>query len=75
MSRAPYLVEQARFGYRMGDGQLVDSMIRDGLWDAFHDCHMGITAENICTESHLNREELDAFALDFRPSALDKSCI
>jgi acetyl-CoA C-acetyltransferase len=62
MSRAPYLVEQARFGYRMGDGQLVDSMIRDGLWDAFHDCHMGITAENICTESHLSREEFDAFA-------------
>ena len=49
MSRAPYLVEKARFGYRMGDGQLVDSMIRDGLWDAFNNCHMGITAENICT--------------------------
>jgi len=57
MSRAPYLLEKARFGYRMGDGQLVDSMIRDGLWDAFNDCHMGITAENICTESHLTREE------------------
>ena len=70
MSRAPYLVEQARFGYRMGDGQLVDSMIRDGLWDAFNDCHMGITAENICTESHLNREELDAFALESQQRAL-----
>jgi acetyl-CoA C-acetyltransferase len=70
MSRAPYLVEKARFGYRMGDGQLVDSMIRDGLWDAFNDCHMGITAENICTESHLNREELDAFALESQQRAL-----
>ena len=64
MSRAPYLIEKARFGYRMGDGQLVDEMIRDGLWDAFNDCHMGITAENICTDCHLNREELDEFALE-----------
>jgi acetyl-CoA C-acetyltransferase len=64
MSRAAYVIEKARFGYRMGDGQLVDSMIRDGLWDAFNDCHMGTTAENICMESHLSREELDAFALE-----------
>ena len=70
MSRAPYLVEKARFGYRMGDGQLVDSMIRDGLWDAFNDCHMGITAENICTESHLSREELDTFALESQQRAV-----
>lgn len=70
MSRAPYLVERARFGYRMGDGQLVNSMIRDGLWDAFNDCHMGMTAENICTESHLNREELDAFALESQQRAV-----
>ena len=70
MSQAPYLLEKARFGYRMGDGQLVDSMIRDGLWDAFHDCHMGITAENICTESHLSREELDAFALESQRRAV-----
>src|SRR5260221_1178623 len=54
----------------MGDGQLVDSMIRDGLWDAFNDCHMGITAENICTESHLTREELDAFALESQQRAV-----
>jgi acetyl-CoA C-acetyltransferase len=54
----------------MGDGQLVDSMIRDGLWDAFNDCHMGITAENICTESHLSREELDAFALESQRRAV-----
>jgi acetyl-CoA C-acetyltransferase len=70
MSQAPYLVEKARFGYRMGDGQLVDSMIRDGLWDAFYNCHMGITAENICTEYHLSREELDAFALESQRRAV-----
>src|SRR3989449_1891550 len=70
MSRAPYLLEKARFGYRMNDGTLVDEMIRDGLWDAFNDCHMGITAENICTESHLSREELDAFALESQRRAV-----
>ena len=64
MSRAPYLVEKARFGYRMNDGVLVDEMIRDGLWDAFYHCHMGITAENICEAFGLKREELDAFALE-----------
>ncbi|MEO8971387.1 MAG: acetyl-CoA C-acetyltransferase [Ktedonobacteraceae bacterium] len=70
MSRAPYLLEKARFGYRMSDGTLVDEMIRDGLWDAFNNCHMGITAENICTESHLTREELDAFALESQQRAV-----
>lgn len=70
MSRAPYLLEKARFGYRMNDGTLVDSMIRDGLWDAFNNCHMGITAENICMESHLTREELDAFALESQQRAV-----
>ncbi|SHG89264.1 Thiolase, N-terminal domain, partial [Thermosyntropha lipolytica DSM 11003] len=47
MSAAPYLLEKARFGYRMNSGVLVDMMIKDGLWDAFNDYHMGITAENI----------------------------
>lgn len=69
MSRAPYLLEKARFGYRMSDGQLVDEMIRDGLWDAFNDCHMGITAENICMASELSREELDKFALQSQQRA------
>ncbi|HLZ81095.1 MAG TPA: acetyl-CoA C-acetyltransferase [Ktedonobacteraceae bacterium] len=69
MSRAPYLVEKARFGYRMGDGQLVDVMIRDGLWDVFNQYHMGITAENICTECGLTREELDTFALESQQRA------
>jgi len=70
MSRAPYLLEKARFGYRMGDGELVDSMIRDGLWDAFNQCHMGITAENICSDCHLTREELDEFALRSQQKAI-----
>jgi acetyl-CoA C-acetyltransferase len=69
MSRAPYLMEKARFGYRMGDGTLVDEMIRDGLWDAFNQCHMGITAENICSECNLTREELDEFALQSQQKA------
>jgi acetyl-CoA C-acetyltransferase len=69
MSRAPYLVEKARFGYRMGDGELVDEMIRDGLWDAFNSCHMGITAENICSDCNLTREELDEFALQSQQKA------
>lgn len=69
MSRAPFLLEKARFGYRMGDGQLVDEMIRDGLWDAFDNGHMGVTAENICAEYKLTREELDQFALESQQKA------
>src|SRR2546429_8957392 len=53
----------------MGDGTLVDSMIRDGLWDAFNSCHMGITAENICSDCNLTREELDEFALQSQQKA------
>jgi acetyl-CoA C-acetyltransferase len=64
MSRAAYLLEKARFGYRMGDAQLVDSMLRDGLIDAFNNYHMGITAENICDDYKLTRDELDEFALE-----------
>jgi acetyl-CoA C-acetyltransferase len=62
MSRAPYLVENARYGYRLGHGQLIDEMIRDGLWCAFDDCHMGNTAENIAREYEVSREDQDAFA-------------
>ena len=70
MSRAPYLLEKARFGYRMGDSQVIDEMIRDGLWDAFENCHMGMTAENVCTDYHLTREELDQFALESQQRAV-----
>jgi len=69
MSLAPYLLEKARFGFRMGDGKLVDEMIRDGLWDAFNDCHMGMTAENICMAAELSREDLDKFALQSQQRA------
>jgi acetyl-CoA C-acetyltransferase len=62
MSRAPYLMENGRYGYRLGHGQLVDEMIRDGLWCAFDDCHMGTTAENIAIEYEVSREDQDAFA-------------
>lgn len=62
MSQAPYLLEGARSGYRMGDQKVVDSMIRDGLWCAFNDYHMGITAENLCSKFELTREEQDEFA-------------
>jgi acetyl-CoA C-acetyltransferase len=62
MSNAPYLLPGARGGYRMGDNTVVDSMIRDGLWCAFCDVHMGITAENIAEKYGLTREEQDEFA-------------
>jgi len=62
MSQAPYLLEGARSGYRMGDQKAVDSMIRDGLWCAFNDCHMGITAENLSSKYEIGREEQDEFA-------------
>ncbi len=62
MSLAPYAVMQGRYGYRMNDGKLVDTMVHDALWDAFHDYHMGITAENICEQWGITREELDQFA-------------
>lgn len=62
MSQAPYLLEGARSGYRMGDQKVVDTMIRDGLWCAFNDYHMGITAENLCAKYGIGREEQDEFA-------------
>lgn len=63
MSAAPFALEKARFGYRMSNGTLVDVMIRDGLWDAFNDYHMGITAENVAEKYGITREEQDAFGL------------
>jgi acetyl-CoA C-acetyltransferase len=62
MSLAPYVLPKARTGLRMGHATLVDSMIQDGLWDAFNDFHMGITAENLAQKYSLSREAQDAFA-------------
>lgn len=63
MSAGPYLVPKARWGYRMGAGQLEDAMIKDGLWCAFNDYHMGITAENVAEKYNISREEQDELAL------------
>jgi acetyl-CoA C-acetyltransferase len=62
MSLAPYVLPKARTGLRLGHTQLQDSVIQDGLWDAFNDYHMGITAENLATKYELSREAQDAFA-------------
>ena len=62
MSMAPYAMMQGRYGYRMNNGKLVDTMVNDALWDAFNQYHMMITAENVADEWGLTREELDEFA-------------
>lgn len=62
MSSAPYAVMQGRFGYRMNNGTLVDTMVNDALWDAFNQYHMGITAENVAEQWGLTRDQLDEFA-------------
>lgn len=64
MSRAPYALETTRWGQRMGDGKIIDTMIKDALSDAFNNYHMGVTAENIVKEWGLTREELDEFSLN-----------
>ena len=63
MSASPFALPKARWGYRMGDDKIVDIMIKDGLWDAFNQYHMGITAENVAERWKLTREELDQFSL------------
>jgi acetyl-CoA C-acetyltransferase len=62
MNLAPYILHKARYGYRMGHGELIDSMISDGLWCIFNDVHMGITAENLAELYGITREEQDEFA-------------
>ena len=69
MTRAPYLMPSGRFGARMGDAQLIDSMVHDGLWDAFNDIHMGITAENLAEQYDISREEQDEFAASSQQKA------
>ena len=63
MSNAPYLLDRARFGYRMGHAQIIDSMIKDGLWDVYNDFHMGNAGELCARECNISREEQDEFAV------------
>src|SRR5665647_3925278 len=63
MSNAPYVLPNNRWGSRMGDGKVVDTMIKDSLWDAFNDYHMGVTAENIAEKWNITKEEQDQFSL------------
>lgn len=69
MSAAPYVLPSGRWGARMMDTQMLDSMVRDGLWDAFNHYHMGITAENICERWEISREQMDRFALSSQQKA------
>ena len=69
MSQSPYLVPKARFGYKMGHGEMVDSLIKDGLWCAMSNYHMGITAENIASQWGITREEQDEFAVNSQRKA------
>jgi len=69
MTNAPYLLKKARAGYRMGNGELTDSMIHDGLWDVFNNCHMGITAENLAEKYGITREEQDKLAAESQNKA------
>lgn len=64
MTNAPYLLERARSGYRLGHGTLVDSLIKDGLWDVYNDFHMGVAAERCAEEYHLSRTEMDDLAAE-----------
>ncbi|MBZ0267212.1 acetyl-CoA C-acetyltransferase [bacterium] len=69
MSASPYLAPGARTGYRLGDGKLLDSMVHDGLWDSFHDIHMGITGEKVAEKYGITREEQDEYAANSHQKA------
>ncbi|MFO7814870.1 MAG: acetyl-CoA C-acetyltransferase [Halanaerobiales bacterium] len=71
MSRAPYILDKARFGYKMGDGKLVDTMIKDGLTCAVNEYHMGITAENLAEKYNISRKEQDEFAAKSQNKAIE----
>jgi acetyl-CoA C-acetyltransferase len=70
MTNAPYLLPQARKGYRLGDAKIIDSMVHDGLWDVYNDYHMGITGENVAEKHSITREEQDQFALNSHRKAV-----
>ena len=76
MTNAPYLLPQARKGYRLGNAQIVDSMVYDGLWDVYNDYHMGITGENVAEKYGITREEQDEFAVNSHRKAISaiKEC-
>ncbi len=63
MSKAPYYLKSARFGYRMGNGEIIDGMVFDGLWDPYNNMHMGVIAENIAKKHGISREEQDEYAV------------
>jgi acetyl-CoA C-acetyltransferase len=71
MSRAPYLLDKARTGYRMGNGELIDSMIRDGLWDVYNNVHMGSCGDRCAEKFNFSREQQDGFAVASYRRALD----
>jgi acetyl-CoA C-acetyltransferase len=76
MTNAPYLLPQARQGYRLGNAQIIDSMVHDGLWDVYNNYHMGITGENVAEKYGISREEQDEFALNSHRKAVSaiKEC-
>jgi acetyl-CoA C-acetyltransferase len=70
MNQAPYLLPGARFGYRLGNGELIDATVHDGLWCAIEDCHMGTHAERVAIKERVSREDQDAFALASHEKAI-----
>jgi acetyl-CoA C-acetyltransferase len=70
MTNAPYLLPQARKGYRLGNGKVIDSMVHDGLWDIYNDYHMGMTGENVAEKYGITREEQDEFAVNSHRKAV-----
>src|SRR2546422_7361201 len=70
MTNAPYLLPQARKGYRLGNAQIIDSMVHDGLWDVYNNYHMGVTGENVAEKYGITREEQDQFAVNSHRKAV-----
>jgi acetyl-CoA C-acetyltransferase len=70
MTNAPYLLPQARKGYRLGNAEIIDSMVRDGLWDVYNNYHMGNTGENVAEKYNISREEQDEFAVNSHRKAV-----
>lgn len=73
MSRAPHVLTDSRTGAQLGNSQLLDSLVHDGLWDAFNDYHMGVTAENLAREYGISRELQDAYALSSQQKRVQRS--